>query len=107
MRRLLALAMAPALTLAAALLVAPAFARSTGSTPADTAKQALGVIVSIDAIAGTVTLASGDTFQLPASIKSTELKLGSRVRIEFATDDKGLKVATAVAAVVEAPAAVP
>jgi hypothetical protein len=96
-----------ALALATALFVSPAFAQSTGVTPADAAKQAQGLIVSIDALSSTVTLDNGETFQLPAAVKSTELKVGNKVRVEFATDDKGLKVATAIAAIVDAPAPVP
>jgi hypothetical protein len=74
---------------------------------ADAAKQALGVIVSVDAVASTVTLASGDTFQLPMDVKTTDLKIGTRVRIEFETDAKGIKVAKAIAAIVEGPDAPP
>ncbi len=96
--------------LALALLATPAFAQSggtNGGVPVDSAKQALGVIVSIDAIAGAMTLDSGETFKLPDAVKSTELTVGNRVRVAFETDPMGLKVATAIAAVTDAPSAAP
>src|SRR5688500_4409505 len=94
-----------ALSLAALLAASPVLAQSALppapepapipiSPPAPAAaKQVLGVIVSDDAIAGTVTLATGDTFQLPMDAKTSDLKVGSRVRIEFETDAKGIKIA--------------
>jgi hypothetical protein len=99
-----------AMVLAASAAVAQSAPPSEAVIPspaADAAKQALGVIVSVDAVAGTVTLASGDTFQLPMDVKTSDLKIGSRVRIEFETDAKGLKVAKAIAAIVEGPDAPP
>jgi hypothetical protein len=103
-----------ALSAAALFLATPVLAQSAAPLPApapapaaDAAKQALGVIVSIDAVAGTVTLASGDTFQVPAAVKTADLKVGSKVRIAFETNEMGLKVVTGIAAIVEGPDAPP
>lgn len=96
--------------LAAALLASPAFAQSgpgSSGIPVDAAKQSLGIIVSIDALTASVTLDSGETYKLPDTVKTTELKVGSRVRVEFGTDPMGLKVVTAIAAVTDATGAGP
>ena len=62
-------------------------------------KQTTGMIASIDAAAGTVTLTTGDTFQLPMSIKPTALNVGGAVRITFDLDPMGLMVAIDVIAI--------
>ena len=62
-------------------------------------KQTTGMIASIDAAAGTITLTTGDTFKLPMAVKPTELKVGAAVRIMYDTDPMGLLVATDVATI--------
>src|ERR1051325_987614 len=62
-------------------------------------KQTTGMIASIDAAAGTITLTTGDTFKLPMAVKSTELMVGAAVRIMYDTDPMGLLVATDVATI--------
>ncbi len=45
------------------------------------AEEATGTISSIDAAAGTVTLATGETFVLPESVDAASLKVGEDVKI--------------------------
>ena len=60
------------------------------------AAEATGVISSVDATAGTVTLDNGQTYSLPASVAAADLKVGAKVKITY--DDAGGKMtATAVA----------
>jgi small basic protein len=59
-------------------------------------KMTTGMIASIDAAAGTVTLTTGDTFKLPMEIKTTALNVGAAVRITYDTDPMGLLVASDV-----------
>ncbi len=60
------------------------------------AAEATGVISSVDATAGTVTLDNGQTYALPASVAAADLKIGAKVKITY--DEAGGKMnATAVA----------
>ena len=62
-------------------------------------KQTTGMIASIDAAAGTITLTTGDTFKLPMDFKPTSLMVGAAVHIMYDTDPMGLLVATDVATI--------
>ena len=60
------------------------------------AAEATGVISSVDATAGTVTLDNGSTYSLPATVAAADLKVGAKVTITYDEAD-GKMTATAVA----------
>jgi NADH dehydrogenase FAD-containing subunit len=53
------------------------------STMAALAAEAKGAITSIDTDTGTVTLASGETFKLPADFDTASLAVGDNVTITY------------------------
>jgi hypothetical protein len=77
------------------LMIAASAAALLASVSIGYAAEAQGTISSIDTAAGTVTLDSGQTFTLPASVAAADLKVGSKVTITY--DESGGKMnATAV-----------
>lgn len=60
------------------------------------AAEATGKITSIDTTAKTVTLASGETFQLPASVDAASLQVGQNVTIQYDKGANGEMTATSV-----------
>jgi hypothetical protein len=60
------------------------------------AEDASGAIASIDPDAGTVTLASGETFVLPEGFDSASLAVGDQVTITYEESDSGKMQATEV-----------
>jgi len=73
---------------AAALLAA--------SSIAALAAEATGAITAIDPDAGTVTLADGNTYVLPAPEAAASLQVGQEVTITFEEGSDGSKMATEV-----------
>ena len=74
-----------------------AAAMLAASTMAALAEEATGVIALIDPAAGTVTLDTGQTFLLPASIDAAALAVGQPVTITYEEGEAGQMNATAVA----------
>ena len=66
------------------------------SSVAAFAEEAKGAISSIDPAAGTVTLASGETFMLPEGFDTASLAVGDQVTITYEQDDSGNMEATEV-----------
>jgi hypothetical protein len=60
------------------------------------AEEATGTISSIDVAAGTLTLATGETFALPASVDAASLQIGTDVTIEYEEGEGGAMTATSV-----------
>ncbi|MEQ9690059.1 MAG: DUF1344 domain-containing protein [Bauldia litoralis] len=60
------------------------------------AEEATGTIESIDTTAGTVTLATGETFTLPATVDAASLQIGQDVTIEYEEGEGGVMTATSV-----------
>ena len=81
-------------------LVAAAAAFLASSAGTAFAEQAAGVITNIDSAAGTVTLADGRTYRLPALFNAAALTVGDTLAIEFSSDAIGLLTATAFPALV-------
>jgi len=59
------------------------------------AAEATGMISSIDAAGGTVTLDNGSTYALPATVAAADLKVGAKVKITY-DEANGKMTATAV-----------
>ena len=72
-----------ALTIAATL----SFLAASGLTAL--AEEATGVIASIDAASGAVTLEDGNTFLLPSVESAASLQVGQPVTIEYEQDGDG------------------
>jgi Protein of unknown function (DUF1344) len=78
------------------IIAAGAAAMLAGSTIAGYAAEASGSIQSIDVAAGTVTLADGKTYQLPADFDAASLQVGQDVTITYDQGAGGTMTATAV-----------
>ena len=66
------------------------------SSMAALADQASGAITTVDASAMTVTLADGNTYQLPKDVDAASLKVGDKITVEFTKQSDGSMVATTV-----------
>jgi hypothetical protein len=66
------------------------------SSVAAFAEEASGAIQSIDTTAGTVTLADGQTFVLPAGFDTASVAVGDEVTITYEQGADGQMTATAV-----------
>jgi Cu/Ag efflux protein CusF len=75
-------------TSAAAMLAASSFAAFAG--------EASGAVQSIDTTAGTVTLADGQTYVLPAGFDTASIAVGDEVTITYEESADGQMTATAV-----------
>lgn len=71
------------------LTAASAAALLAASSLSVLAAEASGMIASIDAEAGTVTLDSGQTFVLPASVEAASLEAGQQVTITYEESSDG------------------
>jgi hypothetical protein len=78
------------------MIAASAAALIAASSIAALAAEASGAIASVDPAAGTVTLDSGQTFALPASVDAASLQVGQQVNITYEEAD-GKMTATEVA----------
>lgn len=78
------------------MVAAGAAAMLAASTLAAFAEEATGAITAIDPAAGTVTLADGNTYTLPAPEDTAALQVGQEVTITYEVGADGSNVATAV-----------
>jgi hypothetical protein len=78
------------------MIAASAAAMLAASTMAALAAEAKGTIQSIDPAAGTVTLADGSTYTLPAEFDAASLKVGQDVTITYDEGADGKMAASAV-----------
>jgi hypothetical protein len=78
------------------MVAASAAAMLAASTLAALAAEASGAITSIDAEAGTVTLADGNTYVLPTPADAASLKVGDEVTITFEAGADGKNMASQV-----------
>ena len=79
------------------MIAASAAALLTASSLAALAAEASGAIASVDAASGTVTLDSGQTFALPASVDAASLQVGQQVKIVYEEGADGKMTASEVA----------
>ncbi len=79
------------------MIAAGAAAMLAASSLSAYAAEASGAIKSIDATAGTVTLADGQTYQLPADFDAASLQVGQDVTITYDEGSGGMMTATTVA----------
>jgi len=79
------------------LMVTSAAAMLVGSAFAALAAEATGAIASIDTSAGAVTLDSGQTFTLPASVDAASLQVGQQVTVTYDEGSDGSMSATQIA----------
>jgi hypothetical protein len=77
------------------LIIAGAAAALFSTMSIAYAAEATGTIASIDAAGGTVTLDTGATYTLPASVAASTLQVGSKVTVTYDEAD-GKMNATAV-----------
>jgi Cu/Ag efflux protein CusF len=78
------------------MIAAGAAAMLVASTVAALAAEATGTIQSIDPGAGTVTLADGQVFKLPAAFDAAALQVGADVTITYEEGADGSMEASAV-----------
>jgi Protein of unknown function (DUF1344) len=78
------------------MMAAGAAAMLAASTLAALAAEANGTIQSVDPAAGTVTLADGNTYKLPAQFDAASLTPGQAVTITYDQGADGSMQATAV-----------
>jgi Cu/Ag efflux protein CusF len=78
------------------MIAAGAAAMLAASSLSAFAAEASGAIKSIDATAGTVTLADGKTYQLPADFDAASLQVGQNVSITYDQGSDGSMTASAV-----------
>jgi Protein of unknown function (DUF1344) len=78
------------------MIAAGAAAMLAASSMAALAAEANGAIQSIDADAGTVTLADGSTYKLPAEFDAATLQVGQDVTITYEEGADGSMAASAV-----------
>jgi hypothetical protein len=78
------------------MIAAGAAAMLAASSLAAFAEEAKGTIQSIDTAAGTVTLADGQTFKLPAEFDAASLQVGQDVTITWEAGADGAMEASAV-----------
>jgi hypothetical protein len=69
------------------MIAASAAALIAASSAVALAAEATGAIASVDPAAGTVTLDSGQTFTLPASVDAASLQVGQQVKITYEEAD--------------------
>lgn len=79
------------------MIAASAAALFAASSVAALAAEASGAIASVDTAAGTVTLDSGQTFSLPASVDAASLQVGQQVMITYEEGSDGKMTASEVA----------
>ena len=79
------------------MVTASAAAMLAGSAFAALAAEATGAIASIDTSAGAVTLDSGQTFTLPASVDAASLQVGQQVTVTYDEGSDGSMSATQIA----------
>ncbi len=79
------------------MIAASAAALFAVSSVAALAAEASGAIASVDTAAGTVTLDSGQTFSLPASLDAASLQVGQQVMITYEESADGKMSASEVA----------
>ena len=78
------------------LIAAIAAAMLGVSTAASYAAEAKGAIVAIDPAAGTVTLADGQVFKLPAEFDAASLQVGQEVTITYEASANGTNTTSTV-----------
>jgi hypothetical protein len=78
------------------IIAAGAAAMLAASTVAGYAAEAKGAITAIDPAAGTVTLADGQTYKLPAQFDAASLQVGQVVTITYDQGTDGSMTATDV-----------
>lgn len=78
------------------IIAASAAAMLAASTVAGYAAEAKGAITAIDPAAGTVTLADGQVFKLPAEFDAASLQVGQDVTITYEQGADGSMAASAV-----------
>jgi hypothetical protein len=78
------------------MVAAGAAALFAASSLAALAAEATGAIASIDTASGTVTLDSGQTFSLPASVDAASLQVGQQVKITYEEGSGGVMSATMI-----------
>ena len=78
------------------IIAAGAAAMLAASTAAGFAAEAKGAITAIDPAAGTVTLADGQTYKLPAQFDAASLQVGQDVTITYQQGTDGSMTATDV-----------
>jgi hypothetical protein len=79
------------------MIAASAAALLAVSSAAALAAEASGAIASVDTAAGTVTLDSGQTFSLPASLDAASLQVGQQVMITYEQSADGQMSASEIA----------
>ena len=78
------------------IIAAGAAAMLAASTVSGWAEEAKGAISAIDPAAGTVTLADGKVYKLPADFDAASLQVGQEVTITFEAGADGTNTASAV-----------
>jgi len=78
------------------IIAAGAAAMLAASTVAGYAAEAKGAITAIDPAAGTVTLADGQIYKLPAQFDAASLQVGQDVTVTYDQGADGSMTATAV-----------
>jgi hypothetical protein len=78
------------------MIAAGAAAMLAASTISSYAAEATGTVQSIDPVAGTVTLADGSVFKLPAQFDAAMIQVGADVTIIYDEGADGAMEATAV-----------
>jgi hypothetical protein len=79
------------------MIAASAAALFAVSSVAALAAEASGAIASVDTASGTVTLDSGQTFALPASVDAAALQVGQQVMITYEQSADGQMTASDIA----------
>jgi hypothetical protein len=78
------------------IIAAGAAAMLAASTVSGWAEEAKGAISAIDPAAGTITLADGKVYKLPADFDAASLQVGQEVTVTFDAGADGTNTATAV-----------
>ena len=73
----------------------------TASTFALRADEAIGVVVSIDAVGRTVTIDNGQTFVLAPTVDPSLLEIGQHVTVTYEPGAHGLNTATEISPIAE------
>jgi hypothetical protein len=76
------------------VLAIAAFAAAVAVATPAFGLEATGTIVAVDVTAGTITIASGQTFKVTDAQVFKSVKVGDRVYVEYTSDPNGLLVAT-------------
>jgi hypothetical protein len=85
-------------TIVLAVLTAIFLAASTVALHAD---EAIGAVVSIDAVGRTVTLDDGQTFVLAPTVDPSSLEIGQHVTVTYQPGAHGLNTATEISPIAE------